>query len=280
MILLSNTKFRLTRGQRYGLCGPNGVGKTTLMRAIANGQVDGFPPRDELKTVFVEHSLQGSDAEKSVAEFVTTDPEFKGTDHAEIIKTLESVGFDAEKQAQAVTALSGGWKMKLELARAMLMKADILLLDEPTNHLDVKNVAWLEGYLNGLTTVTSMMVSHDSGFLDRVCTHIIHYEQRKLKTYKGNLSKFVEQHPEAKAYYELASDTHKFRFPEPGYLEGVKSKDRAILKLLDVTFQYPGTSKPVSIVLLCFYPHTQSYLDNQQYLGTSISQLPGWMYRT
>merc|ERR1719261_1463167 len=67
-----------------------------------------------------------------------------------------------------VVALSGGWKMKLALARAILMKADILLLDEPTNHLDVKNVAWLEEYLCSQNTVSSMIVSHDSGFLDGV----------------------------------------------------------------------------------------------------------------
>ena len=69
-------------------------------------------------------------------------------------------------------------------ARAMLMKADIMLLDEPTNHLDVKNVAWLEEYLTHLPDVTSMVVSHDSGFLDHVCTGIIHYENRKLKHYR------------------------------------------------------------------------------------------------
>ena len=69
-------------------------------------------------------------------------------------------------------------------ARAMLMKADIMLLDEPTNHLDVTNVAWLENYLTHLPDVTSMVVSHDSGFLDHVCTGIIHYENRKLKHYK------------------------------------------------------------------------------------------------
>ncbi len=66
----------------------------------------------------------------------------------------------------------------------MLMKADIMLLDEPTNHLDVTNVAWLENYLTHLPDVTSMVVSHDSGFLDHVCTGIIHYENRKLKHYK------------------------------------------------------------------------------------------------
>ena len=74
--------------------------------------------------------------------------------------------------------------MKLALARAMLMKADIMLLDEPTNHLDVTNVAWLVNYLTNLPQVTSMVVSHDSGFLDKVCTHILHYENRKLKAYR------------------------------------------------------------------------------------------------
>lgn len=99
-------------------------------------------------------------------------------------QVLSSVGFTAEMQALPVTSLSGGWKMKLALARAMLMKADIMLLDEPTNHLDVTNVAWLINYLTHLPQVTSMIVSHDSGFLDNVCTHIIHYENRKLKTYR------------------------------------------------------------------------------------------------
>jgi elongation factor 3 len=151
MILLNNTKLRLHRGQRYGLCGPNGVGKTTLMRAIANGQLDGFPPADVLKTVFVEHNLQASEAELSVLEFCTLDPKFV---REEVMSTLSSVGFTQAMQDQAVGSLSGGWKMKLELARAMLENADILLLDEPTNHLDVANVKWLVDYLTSLTNVT------------------------------------------------------------------------------------------------------------------------------
>lgn len=67
-----------------------------------------------------------------------------------------------------------------------------LSITEPTNHLDVANVAWLEGYLNSQSNVTCMIVSHDSGFLDNVCTDIYHYETRKLKLYKGNLSQFVK----------------------------------------------------------------------------------------
>jgi elongation factor 3 len=96
-------------------------------------------------------------------------------------------------QVRPVGALSGGWKMKLALSRAILQKADILLLDEPTNHLDVANVKWLMDYLMAMTSISSMIVSHDSNFLETVCTHIIHYENRKLKCYRGNLAEFVKQ---------------------------------------------------------------------------------------
>jgi elongation factor 3 len=248
LILLNNARLRLKRGMRYGLCGPNGVGKSTLMRAIANGQLDGFPPADQLRTVYVEHDIDASQAETPVLDFIVADANVVATtapSKEEVAKVLSSVGFTAEMQADPVASLSGGWKMKLALARAMLMKADILLLDEPTNHLDVSNVAWLENYLTSLTDVTSMIVSHDSGFLDHVCTHVIHYESRKLRRYKGNLSEFVKQVPSAKAYYELGASSIKFILPEPSFLEGVKSKDRAILKMKDVTFAYPGTERTV-----------------------------------
>jgi len=244
MILLNNARLRLKRGHRYGLCGHNGCGKTTLMRAIANGQLEGFPSKDELKTIFVEHNLQASEAELSVVDFICLDEDLKELPRQEVVDTLAEVGFTAEMQAQAVGSLSGGWKMKLELARAMLQKADILLLDEPTNHLDVKNVAWLENYLNSLTTVTCLIVSHDSGFLDNVCTNIVHYETRKLKIYKGNLSKFVEVKPEAKAYYELEAATFKFKFPEPGFLADIKNKGKPIIRLTNCSYKYPGREKP------------------------------------
>ena len=111
--------------------------------------------------------------------------------------------------------------MKLALARAMLLEAGLLLLDEPTNHMDTANVAWLQQYLLscGITIIT---VSHDSGFLDTVCTGIIHYENKKLAKYRGNLSAFVAQKPEAKAYYELTDEFVKFKFPVPGPLDGVR----------------------------------------------------------
>lgn len=141
--------------------------------------------------------------------------------------------------------------MKLALARAMLLQPDILLLDEPTNHLDVANVAWLEQYLVALTTVTCMIVSHDSGFLDNVCTDIIHYETRKLKRYHGNLSEFVKAVPSAQSYYQLEAAALRFKFPVPSFLDGVTSNEKPILSLKKVTFQYPTRDAPTLIDITC-----------------------------
>ncbi|KGU17057.1 elongation factor 3 [Candida albicans P78042] len=243
-MLLNKTKLRLLKGHRYGLCGRNGAGKSTLMRAISKGQLEGFPTADELKTCFVEHKLQGSEADMDLVSFIGSDPELANVGREEIEQALKDVGFPDERLQQQVGSLSGGWKMKLELARAMLMKADVLLLDEPTNHLDVANVKWLQDYLVENTEITSLIVSHDSGFLDAVCTDIIHYENKKLAYYKGNLSEFVKIKPEGKSYYTLTDSNVKMAFPPPGILTGVKSNTRAVARMSNVTFAYPGADKP------------------------------------
>lgn len=188
-ILLNQTHLRLKRGQRYGLCGPNGSGKSTLMRAINNEQVEGFPKKSEVKTVFVEHDLDSEDTEMTTIAWTMKKLGEAGvqTSEADVVKQLTEFGFTQQMTENLITALSGGWKMKLALARAVFEDPDILLLDEPTNHLDVKNVKWLEDYLKA-SACTSIIVSHDSGFLDNVCQHIIHYERYKLKRYRGNLS--------------------------------------------------------------------------------------------
>ena len=246
MLLLSHTNLRLLKGHRYGLCGRNGAGKSTLMRSIANGKLEGFPSQDEVRTCFVEHN-QGEDAEITILEYIVNDPRFKDETRERIVEVLEEVGFTGGpegRQSHKVGSLSGGWKMKLALARAMLMRADVLLLDEPTNHLDVANVAWLQEYLKSHTEITSLIVSHDSGFLDAVCTDIYHYEQKKLVCYKGNLADFVKQKPEGKSYYTLSASLVQFKFPPPGILTGVKSNTRSILRMTDCTFTYPGAPKP------------------------------------
>ena len=246
MLLLSHTNITLHKGHRYGLCGRNGAGKSTLMRSIAEGKLEGFPSKDQLKTCFVEHN-QGEDADLSILEFVAKDPELASSGRERISEVLSEVGFTAGpngRQQEKVGSLSGGWKMKLALARAMLMGADVLLLDEPTNHLDVGNVKWLEEYLKSHTEITSLIVSHDSGFLDNVCTDIYHYEQKKLVCYPGNLAAFVRVKPEAKSYYTLSASQVQFKFPNPGILTGVKSSTRAIIRMQNCTYTYPGATKP------------------------------------
>ena len=246
MLLLSHTNMRLLKGHRYGLCGRNGCGKSTLMRSIAEGKLEGFPDKTQLKTCFVEHN-QGEDADISILEYVSKDPEIASEGKERISSVLAEVGFEAGpegRQSHKVGSLSGGWKMKLALARAMLMRADVFLLDEPTNHLDVANVAWLETYLKTHSEITSLIVSHDSAFLDAICTDIYHYEGKKLKHYRGNLADFVKVKPEAQSYYTLSSTQVQFKFPPPGILSGVKSSTRSIIRMSNVSYTYPSSTKP------------------------------------
>lgn len=245
-VLLNNTELRLKRGFRYGLLGPNECGKTTLMRSIANGQVEGFPPPSEVRTVFVEADILGELSHLNVVDYVFADDAIRncGISRDKIIEVLRSVDFTELMINGSVSFLSGGWRMKLALARAMLQNADILLLDEPTNHLDVINVRWVEDYLNNLKDVTSIVVSHDKGLLNNVCTHIIQIENLKLKNHKGNLIEFVKKVPKAKSFFEMKESKLKFSFPKPGNLEGITSKGKAIIKMDNVTFTYPAASRP------------------------------------
>ena len=247
-VLLHQTPFRVKVGRKYGLVGPNGAGKSTLMKSIAGGNLQGFPT--ELITVYVECEIIGEKADMSVLEYIMTDEKVKqnGCSEESVKEMLTSMGFGVSRTAAAIDAgvstLSGGWRMKLALSRAMLLNPDMLLLDEPTNHLDQFAIKWLTEYIQNLKTCTCLLVSHDTKFLDAVCTNIIHYENLKLKSYRGNLSEFVKQKPEAKAYYELSSDIVAFNFPEPGPLEGVKSLTKAVLKTRNIYFQYPTAPHP------------------------------------
>merc|ERR1712176_1304946 len=248
-ILLHNTKMKLKRGRNYGLLGKNDSGKTTLMRSIANNQVEGFPDTSQVRTVFVEADIQGEQSHLSCIEYVFVDEKIQnlGCTKEEITKVLATVGFTEDGKAKpfhAVSTLSGGWRMKLALARAMLQKADILLLDEPTNHLDEINVAWVKAYLNSLTNVTSIIVSHDSGLLNDCCTHIMDFDNLKLRSQKGNLDEYVKTHPAARSYFSLTASKMKFKFPQPGPIEGVRSKGKALMKMQHCTFTYPVNQKP------------------------------------
>lgn len=242
-ILLNNTRLHLKRGKRYGICGYNGCGKSTLLKAIANGQVDNFPPPEELKTVYVEHDIQGSYSDLKLVEFIKLFN--KNIDDNVIYNKLIEFGFSDANINSVISNLSGGWKMKLALCSAILEEPDILLLDEPTNHLDTTNIKWLENFLISQTKKTSLIISHDTKFLDNITTNIIHYEDnRKLKNYKGNLQQFVKRVPKAKTYYELSDENLSFTFPTPGLLEGIKSKGKAIIKMENCTYKYPMRENP------------------------------------
>jgi len=257
LTLLNNTRMHLKRGMNYGLLGANDCGKTTLMRAIDNEQVNGFPPKSELKTAFVEHGIGEAEPECDwlPIDYLLAEPVIKKAHETgeltkeKMIEELENVGFKkGDKLDMPLGQLSGGWKMKMGLVRAMLMEADILMMDEPTGHLDKFNAAWLIDYINSLKTgpkpVTVIATSHDTHYLEATTTRILEFENRKLMLFKGGITPFVEKNPKAMIYFEIKAAKVKFVFPEPGALEGVKSRGRALLKMKDVEFTYPGKPKP------------------------------------
>merc|ERR1712178_488056 len=145
-----------------------------------------------------------------------------------------------------ITTYSGGWKVKMQLVCAQLINADILMIDDPTGHLDVKNIAWVENWLGNFPG-SIIATSANTVFLDKMCTHIVDFDDRKLRQFKATkgevLTKYVEAYPEKSAYFELSDKNEKWVFPTPGPLEGVKSRGRTILKMNDVNFKYPSHEK-------------------------------------
>jgi elongation factor 3 len=214
------------------------------MRSIAADLVEGFPK--EIRSVYVECDVSATDADKICWKFIQEDPMLNDKTEEEVVGMMRSCSFNDVLIYGPVGSLSGGWRMRLALSRAMLKEPELLLLDEPTNHVDVHGVAWLTKYIQDLSEkkISSMIVSHDTVFLDNVAQDCVHYEKnRKLKVYKGNLSEFVKLVPEAAAYYCLESDNVAFSFPDPGMLEGVTSKTKALMKMVDCSFKYPSRDK-------------------------------------
>jgi len=245
-VLLHNTEMRLRRGARYGLVGANDCGKTTLLRSIANNSVDNFPHSDVVRTVLVEADIQGDLSHLACVDYVLADPGIQklGITYEQVKEKLLSVNFTEKMCGDGIDTLSGGWRMKLALARAMLQNADILLMDEPTNHLDVMNVKWVIDYLISLTNVTSIIVSTHAQLLDSACTHILQFNSLKLRVNKGNLSDFRKIAPEVDSYFSLKASKLRFKFPPPSFLDGVKSRGKALMKVDQASLTYPGNTKP------------------------------------
>lgn len=228
--LFVNASLLIAQGRRYGLVGPNGHGKTTLLRHIAERLFDVPPSIDILyceqevvadETTAVKAVLRADTRctellaeckrleeaqEKGTGEDVTDrlnevydELKVLGADSAEprARRILAGLGFSAAMQDRATKDFSGGWRMRVSLARALFLEPTLLLLDEPTNHLDLNAVIWLDNYLQGWKK-TLLVVSHDQSFLDNVCNEIIHLDQKRLFYYKGNYSMFKKMHSQKK----------------------------------------------------------------------------------
>jgi len=191
-VLLSRTKLLLERGKRYGLVGQNGTGKTTLLNRVAAKDIYQFP--QDKSVYYVQHEIL---AEKDAPIFTFMQSQVpEGTTDATLREKLEFVGFTDELMKATVSSLSGGWRMKLAIARSMLWDADILLLDEPTNHLDTGAIQWLINHLRSLTNTTICLVSHDYDFLGEVLTNVIHICDKSLAYYDMGFKEFQGLKPE------------------------------------------------------------------------------------
>lgn len=191
-ILLHQTRLRLGKGRRYGIMGKNGSGKTTLLTNLGSGNIEGLPAH--LKTIYVQHDDASEDNGVALLDEMMAGKDMvdAGVTRDQASAALKAIKFTDEMLTNPRTSLSGGWKMKLLIVRAMLTEPHVLLLDEPTNHLDTASVNWLTEYLQSQQEITAMIVSHDIAFLDNVITDVIHYETKKLVYYHGNMTHFVE----------------------------------------------------------------------------------------
>lgn len=220
-ILLENVNWTIYPEQRIGIIGANGSGKTTLFTLLLQefqpdgGELD-IPKR--LKLAHVAQETQGSN--QSALDFVLDgDDELRSlekqlliaeqqddgtligelhgnlgmidayTAPARAAQLLDGLGFTHAEQYKSVGEFSGGWRVRLNLAKALMTRSDVLLLDEPTNHLDLDAIIWLEQWLKNYAG-TLIIISHDREFLDSTVDHIAHLSHQQLKLYTGNYSSF------------------------------------------------------------------------------------------
>jgi len=225
--VLDDITFLINRKERIALVGKNGAGKTTLLRLIAGeyqptaGRIAreadmtiGYLPqvmlfqdnrtlREEVMSVFCQRSDLYSVSE---AVFV-----------AEMDRTIIGLGFERKDFDRPCSEFSGGWRMRIELAKILLKHPDLLLLDEPTNHLDIESIQWLEDFLKTSPSAV-LMVSHDRAFIDNVCNRTIEITLGRIYDYNVNYSKFVELRKErheqqVRAYQnqqKMIADTEEF----------------------------------------------------------------------
>jgi len=246
-LLLSDVDMALHAGWRVGVVGRNGTGKSSLFAAV-RGEVEAdrgdldLPSRLRIASIAQEmpslpdpavdfvlagdavvHAALQAEANafanedwEAVAEAHHRLEEVGGYDGAaRAAKLLHGLGFPAETQQRPVASFSGGWRVRLNLARALMTPSDVLLLDEPTNHLDLDAVLWLEQWLLKYPG-TLLLISHDREFLDNVNTHTLHLHGGKAKLYTGNYTAFERQRSEQ---LRLQQITHEKAQAERAHLQ-------------------------------------------------------------
>ena len=234
-LLFDQASFTIHKGQKIGLTGANGAGKSSLFALLrdelhADEGEFSMPPNLEVAHVAqetpalscsaIDYVLDGDRelrqlqqqlqaAEQShdglkLAELHAQLEHIGGyTAQARASRLLNGLGFSTQQESQAVSSFSGGWRMRLNLAQALMCRSDVLLLDEPTNHLDLDAVIWLQEWLVKYPG-TLLLISHDRDFLDAITDHIVHIEQGKAEIYTGNYSDFERMRAEKLAQQQSA----------------------------------------------------------------------------
>lgn len=223
--LLVDSTLELNFGRRYGLIGMNGCGKSCLLKALAAREL---PLPEHIDIYLLDREIAASDmtaleavmsvdkeklrleAEAEHLSNVEMTPEVElrlhdlydrleqldsDTTEARAAAILHGLGFDKTRQRKKTREFSGGWRMRIALARALFLEPTCLLLDEPTNHLDLEACVWLEEYLKKFKRIL-LLVSHSQDFLNGVCTNIIHMHQKSLKYYSGNYDQYIQTRAE------------------------------------------------------------------------------------
>ena len=219
--VLDDITFLINRKERIALVGKNGAGKTTLLRLIA-GEYEptaGRIARESDMTIGYLPQVMLFQDDRTLREEVMT--VFHGEDEARFIaemdRTIIGLGFERKDFERPCSEFSGGWRMRIELAKILLRHPDLLLLDEPTNHLDIESIQWLEDFLKTNTSAV-LMVSHDRAFIDNVCNRTIEITLGRIYDYNVNYSRFVElrkeRHEQQVRAYEnqqkMIADTEEF----------------------------------------------------------------------
>ncbi len=223
--VLDDICFLINRKERIALVGKNGAGKTTLLRLIAGEYkpTSGRIAREADMTIGYLPQVMLFQDDKTLREEVMTvyrlapDGQDEARFVAEMDRTIIGLGFERKDFERPCSEFSGGWRMRIELAKILLRHPDLLLLDEPTNHLDIESIQWLEDFLK-TSQAAVLMVSHDKAFIDNVCPRTIEITLGRIYDYNVNYSRFVELRKErheqqVRAYQnqqKMIQDTEEF----------------------------------------------------------------------